>query len=198
MQVSEDTCLSACRDFFERAVVVITSSSPSHGSAGLCLNRDLRRTVKDYVTGNFGQASACELWVLNTLYALTSIIMLFQESGAIDSGCSQGDLKVPRHEGGIRKYVRTGDGSITFGFHFVVNVADSVSDSGSDSDLDGDISSSDLANLSVKVVKSAAKDLSNTFLDSPEMQQHFSGSPVMCGGPVPTRALEVSADASGA
>ena len=61
----------------------------------------------------------------------------------------------------------------------------------SESDSDVDMSSNDLADSSMTIVKSAAKDLSNTCLDSPEVQRQFSVRPVSCGGPVPTRALEV-------
>lgn len=64
-------------------------------------------------------------------------------------------------------------------------------DSDSESDSDADTSSTDLAESSMTAVKSAAKDLSNTCLDSPEVQRRFSARPVSCGGPVPTGALEV-------
>ena len=74
-----------------------------------------------------------------------------------------------------------------------------ASDSGSDSDTDSgaDRQSDDLARFAMSAVIGTAKDLRDTALDSPEVQQHFSKSPVSIGGPVPTRALEVSASASG-
>ena len=61
----------------------------------------------------------------------------------------------------------------------------------SESDPDVDMSSTDLADSSMTTVKSAAKDFKSTCLDSPEVQRQFSVRPVSCGGPVPTRALEV-------
>lgn len=72
-----------------------------------------------------------------------------------------------------------------------MEVAIQAADSDAESDSDFDMSSSDLPNPSKTAVESGAKDLRPMFIDDPEVERQFSVRPVNCGGPVPTRTLEV-------